>query len=413
MKTDVVIVGGGVAGLCCARRLHRAGIPFVVVEAEQEVGGRVRTDVVNGFLLDHGFQVLLTAYPEARAVLDYRSLRLRSFINGALVRVGKRFHLVADPWREFPHGLRTLAAPIGSLEDKLRIAGLRRRVAAGSLRDLFARTETTTEQALRDFGFSDTMIDRFFRPFYGGILLDRDLSPSSRMFEFVFRMLSAGETTLPEQGIGAIPKQIAASLPADSIRLGTPVESLGPQHVVLGSGERIEARAVVVATEGPAAAELTEGLIPRVPSRTAVCVYYAAPKTPVRSPILLLNGNSTGIVNNVAVVSRVQPGYAPQGYELVSASVVGHPPSETDDWEPRVRAEMLEWFGNAAKKWVHLRTYQIRHAQPGHSLQDGELRPVRVHGLYMCGDHRANPSLNGAMLSGRRAAEAVIEDLSS
>lgn len=409
--TPVVIVGAGLAGLACARRLHRSGVPFLLLDSESEAGGRVRTDRHQGFLLDHGFQVLLTAYPEAKAVLDYTALGLRPFSNGAFIRIGRSFHPAGDPWRDIGAGLRTLASPIGTIRDKLLVAALRRRACSGSLASLFARTEMPIQDYLRQTGFSDTMIDRFFRPFYGGILLDRELSASSRMFEFVFRMLALGDTTLPKAGMGSIPQQMAARLPASSIQLNTTVRSLTPQSVELESGESIEARAVVVATEGPVAARWLDSVGP-VLSRPVVCVYYAAQRPPFRHPGLILNGNSSGLINNLCVPSNVQPSYAPPGFSLISVSVVGQPPADSDVWEPAVRRELHDWFGRQVERWTHLRTYQIRHAQPDLDQSDGEERPVRAQGLYVCGDHRATPSINGALLSGRRAAEAVLQDLS-
>lgn len=426
-ETPIIIVGAGLAGLCCARTLHRHGLPFLLLEADAQPGGRVRTDAVNGFLLDHGFQVFLTTYPEARSVLDYSALGLRAFAPGAYVRVKRGYYRVSDPYRDFAGSLRSITAPIGSLRDKLLVSKLRKQVTSGSLHKIFARPESTTEQRLRDFGFSETMIDRFFRPFFGGILLDPQLQPSSRMFDFVFRMLSLGDTTLPRDGMGAIPAHIAAGLPSSQIRYLTPVEAVSAHEVQLISGARLAARHVVLATDAPHAQLLTDGAVAIPASRTSMCVYYAASRPPYRSPHLVLNGNHPGerlegttasasrasgeLVNTVAVLSNVQPTYAPRGQHLISASIVGQPAADSDVWEPIVRRELRGWFGKQVDRWTHLRTYQIRHAQPAQSLEAGECRPVREPGgLYVCGDHRANPSINGAMLSGRRAAEAVIED---
>jgi phytoene dehydrogenase-like protein len=217
---SIIIVGAGLAGLCCARVLHQAGIPFLIVEASDGVGGRVRTDSVEGFLLDRGFQVLQTAYPEAQAVLDYRDLDLQPFYPGALVYYDGQLHRVGDPLRQPQHFLSTLFSPIGTLADKLRVARLRRRVSQGSIEDLFRRPETSTLAVLKAQGFSDRMITSFFRPFFSTVFFDRELASSSRMFEFVFRMLAAGDTALPAGGMGAIPAQLAGSLPAGTVRTG-------------------------------------------------------------------------------------------------------------------------------------------------------------------------------------------------
>ena len=225
LNPEVTIIGGGLSGLCCARRLHESGVSFQLLEASEEVGGRVRTDEVNGFLLDRGFQVLLTAYPEAQEILDYDALNLARFAPGALVRYRGRFHRFTDPWRSPRHLFATASSPIGSLTDKLRVARLRSRVCRSSLDKLFQRPETTTINALRQEGFSQRFIESFFRPFLGGVFLERDLNTSSRMFDFVFRMFATGNVVLPAGGIGEIARQIANKLPDETLRTGASVET--------------------------------------------------------------------------------------------------------------------------------------------------------------------------------------------
>src|SRR5215210_6304108 len=188
----VIVVGAGLAGLACARELVRAGRSVEILEASDGIGGRVRTDTVDGFLLDRGFQVLLTAYPEARGQLNYAALGLRLFYPGALIRYHGRFYRLADPFRRPADALGSLFNPIGSPADKLRILALRRRAAAGSIDRLFERPETSTMQALTRLDFSNAIIERFFQPFLGGIFLGRELSTTSRMLEFVIRMFAEG-----------------------------------------------------------------------------------------------------------------------------------------------------------------------------------------------------------------------------
>ena len=296
-KPDVVIVGAGLAGLACAIRLHEAGASVRVLEASDGVGGRVRTDVVDGFRLDRGFQVLLTAYPETRRVLDYAALDLKPFLPGALVRRSSHFHELSDPWRQPGRAWRTLTAGVGTVFDRLRMARFRGRTGRGSLAELFGRPETSAMNRLHAEGFSTEMIDAFFRPFFGGILLDRSLSASSRMLEFVFRMLAEGDVAVPALGMGAIPEQMSRRLPGGTVRLGARAASASPREVRLDSGETIAGDAVVIATEGPEAARLTG--LPAPGSRPVTCLYFAAEKAPVRDPILILDGDGTGPVNNL------------------------------------------------------------------------------------------------------------------
>lgn len=413
MPADVVIVGAGLAGLCCARRLRQAGVSVLLLEASDDVGGRVRTDEVDGFRLDRGFQVFLTSYPEARQVLDYTALDLRPFEPGAWVRVGGRFRTLIDPWRRPLRGLRSLLAPVGSWLDAVRVARLRAAVLRGDLADQLAASETTTLALLQQAGFSPAMIDGFFRPFLGGIFLEPELHTSARMFRFVFRMFATGDACLPNAGMGAIPRQLAAGLPAGTIRFNARVVGIGPGQVRLEDGEVLDARAVVVATDGPAAAALLSGL-PPVATQAVTCLYFAADRPPVAEPILVLNGEGRGPVNNVCVPSVVAPGYAPAGAHLVSASVLGDPAEDDATVERQVREQLTDWFGPAVAGWRHLRTYRIRHALPRQvpPALDMVERPVRwAERVYVCGDHRDTASIQGAMVSGRRAAEAVLEDL--
>jgi phytoene dehydrogenase-like protein len=257
------------------------------------------------------------------------------------------------------------------------------------------------------------MIEGFFRPFLGGIFLDRDLATSSRMRDFVMRMFSLGDAALPGRGMGAIPAQIAAGLPEDAVRLGARVEALIDGGVRLEGGEILPAGAVVVATQEREAARLLGGPAAAATTGTT-CYYFDAPEPPLRQPILALDGEGSGPVNNVCVPSQVVPGYAPAGRSLISASVVGtvgHVPS------PPVEAildQLRGWFGPQVDAWRHLRTYHLPEALPARTPAEFECieRPVRVSpGRFVCGDHRRNGSLQGAMESGRHAADAVIEEL--
>ena len=420
MVHDVIVVGGGLAGLACALRLQQQGIEALVLEGADRVGGRVRTDRVEGFALDRGFQVYLTAYPEGRRVLDLGALGLRSFYPGALVRRRGRFHKVADPWRRPLDGIAGLASPVGTLGDKLKVRALRRRVRGGTIEERLSAPQTTTLAALRRDGFSDGMIDAFFRPFLGGVFLERELQTSSRMLEFVFRMFSVGDAALPVSGMQAIPEQLSLRLPVGAVRTETVVVGVDREGVTLAGGKRLPARAVVIATEGPEAVRLAAGELgatagPVPAARGATCLYFAASKAPVAEPILVLAGDGAGDgpVNNLCIPSQVQPSYAPPGASLVSVTVIGVPALGDAALLASVLDQLTGWFGAEVRGWKHLRTYRIPYALPSATPgeRDPPSRPVRLReGLYVAGDHRENPSIQGALVSGRLAAEALIAE---
>lgn len=408
---DVAIVGAGLAGLVCEQELRRSGVECAVLEASDGVGGRVRTDIIDGFLLDRGFQILLTAYPQVRKRIDVDALGLAHFEPGAVVRTPTGMHRVSDPLRRPKDLPRTLLSPVGSLADKLRAARLVLDVRTHSVRDLLHRRDTSTARRLAAAGFSTAFITAFWQPLFAGIQLDPDLEVSSRRFDTILRMLAVGSTGLPRDGIGAIPTQIAAALPADSLRLSSPVATVEPGAVQLEDGERISARAVVVATDGPSAHRLLGERVPDPGSRAAACCWYAVASAPLRGPYLILNGEGIGPALNVVVMSEVQRSYAPVGRALIAAAVPG-PPALGPNLPARAREQLARWFGASTSDLTHLRTDVIPHGQPA---QPPPLNPRRRidlgDGLFVCGDHRDTASIQGAMFSGERTAGAVLRHL--
>ena len=381
----------------------------MIVEASDDVGGRVRTDLVDGFLLDRGFQVYLDAYPEAGKFLDLPRLDLRPFQPGALVWLDGRLHRVMDVFRDQRHLLASALAPVGSLADKLRVAALKWRISRSTLEDIAARADLTTEAYLRRAGFSRRMIDVFFRSFYGGIFLERDLRTSSRMFEFTFKMFSRGSATLPAQGMQAIPRQLASRLPAEAIRRGARVTEVQPGRIKLESGEDLEGDVVVVAADATTAARLLPGLVSKEPDWRAVTgLYFAAGQSPLREAIIALNGTGRGLINNVCVLSDVAPAYAPPGQALISISVLGAP--AIPDLEQQIIAELEPWFGQEVRGWRHLRTDRIERALPEQPPITGSLGPCfrEIEGIFVCGDHLTSASIEGAIISGLRTAEALL-----
>jgi protoporphyrinogen oxidase len=378
-----------------------------VLEASDAVGGRVRTDIVDGFQLDRGFQVMLTAYPELQTQVDMRALDLRPFDPGALVWRNGKGHAVSDPFRK-PQTLATTAfAPIGSVFDKARIVVLRARVLRRKSAVLLSGQDVSTDVALRSFGFSTKIINRFFRPLFGGIQLDPHLATSRRMFDVIFKSLSEGQSVLPSRGMHALPLQMASRLSEGTIHLNNRVSTVDGTKVTLASGESITARAVVVATDGPTASSLLE--IPIVESRKVGCVYFSADTPPTKEKYVVLDGTGNGPVLNVAVISNVAPSYAPADKHLIVAALPG---VTEGDLEAMSRKQLRSWWGSQVDDWKHLRTYVINHGGPVQKPPFSPKQRVDLgNGLFVCGDHRDTGSLQGAMYSGRRCGEAVVRSL--
>ncbi len=412
MDADVIVVGAGLAGLACALRLQREGLRPLVIEAADRTGGRVATDLRDGFLLDRGFQVLQTWYPAARKLLDYEALDLRPFYPGALVRIGDAFHRVSDIWRRPAQLPEMLTSPVGSLGDKLRLLALRRRALSGDLAALYARAEQPAPALLRQLGFSERIQARFFRPFFAGVFFEPELNVSSRAFEFVFRAFALGDTALPTRGMEQIALQLTERLAPERLRLGQRVERLEADGVRLADGTRLRARATVLATDANAAATLL-GREP-VATRGTTCFYFAAPEAPFTGPYLVLNGTGAGPINSLLCPSNLSPHYAPAGQALVCVNVFGanHNP---DALETAVRRQLRHWYGEHVEVWQRLAVYRLPAALPvQHTGVTAPGAPVRVgEQRWVCGELAAPPSIHWALASGDDTATAVSRGLRS
>lgn len=404
----VIVVGAGLAGLSCARQLRLEGLDVTVLEREAEIGGRVRTETVDGFTIDRGFQVLLTSYPEVTRQLRLPDLALHAFSPGALIWDSRGLHRVTDPLRD-PLGLaHTLTAPIGSLIDKARILDLRMRAASGASAVI---PDVSAEDYLRVMGFSDRIIERFFRPFFGGSLLDPTLSVSARWFLTLYGYFSTGLATLPGRGMAAIPAQLAEALPAGSIRTGCAVTRVSDEGVTLADGSTLEADVTVCATDPWNAVSLRGEGPDEAPTPLGVTsLYFRARGLPLRRPLLVLNGRGEGRVMHLANLSVVAPAYAPMGEDLLTVSVSGTPDLSDDVLAAAVLKELEPLLGASISTCAMLRVCRVPHALP--LLAPGatwRMPPATSSGgVLRCGDYTESPSIQGALRAGRRAAERVI-----
>jgi phytoene dehydrogenase-like protein len=401
-RAEVVVVGAGLAGLSAATRLQEAGCDIQVLEAGGHVGGRLSTNRIDGFLVDRGFQVLNTGYPRA-ADLDLPALDLGWFARGAVVRHGGGAHRVADP-RQLPGAtLDTLRAPIGGAVQKVALAAFSVRAAYLPVPTLLRSPERTAEEALRHAGVGEAALERFLRPFLAGVLLEAELATSSRYLDLLWRSFVRGAIGLPAAGMQAVGEQLGARLEAGRVHLRTAVQAVAPGSVVTDAG-RWRADAVVVATDPGTAANLLPGIDAAAP-RQVTTHFHVLPASPWAQPLIVLGEPGGRLVNSV-VVSDAQPRYSPDGRALVSSSTLA--PTRQDD----VREEIARAHGVSPSDLEHLTTVTVTGAQPA-ALPPMELRrPVDLgDGVYVCGDHRDTPSIQGAMASGARTARAVLRAL--
>ena len=410
-KYDVVIIGGGISGLSAAHYLKQEGLKIMLVEAEKRVGGRMKTDNIEGYLLDKGFQVLSTAYPECQKLLDYDALELRNFYPGAKIYHKHAFYQFTDPFKKPIDSLRKLNNSLSNFGDKLKIVALRNRTRRLSIEQLFEEDEKPTIDLLREWNFSDEIINSFFKPYLGGIFLEPDLLTSSRMFHFVFKMFGKGYAALPKNGMESIPKQLADRLNEDELLLGTVAKQIDDGRVILDNGEELSTSVVLVATDAHSAKKLIPSYNVDVTMNSVRCLYFTADEPLDKYAILYLNGNNEGWINNIVVPTSLQKTYAPKGKTLISVSVIK--PCNLTDTELyiAVREELRTWFGeNVVSQWIHLKTYSIENALPAQPTinypKEKEIKPIEK-GIFMCGDHVHDSSINGAIRSGRITADAI------
>lgn len=402
---DVLVVGAGVAGLACALDLAGAGRTVRVLEASDAVGGRMRTDRQDGFLLDRGFQVFNTSYPQVRRRLRLGALRLRPFAAELLLHTPSGRTRFADPTRRPRDAGFLVPGRVASARDLAALGVLSARDMLLPARRVKRGPDRTTLTALAGAGISPALVETLFRPFLSGVFLEDELETSSRFFHLVWRGFLRGTLCLPADGMGAVPALLAAALPEGTVRLESPVEAVTEEGVLLADGGEAAAEVVVVATEAASAGRLLPGLaVP--PGRTVTTYYHATAQPPLREPVLLLDTARRFL--NTSVLTEVAPGYSGDGRALVSTSVLGDP---DDGHEATLRGQLAEVYAAPTDGWEFLARRTVRDALPAMPAPHPLSRDCRLGpGRYVCGDHRATGSVQGAMASGARAARQILAD---
>ena len=410
-QQKIYIIGAGISGLIAAYELERAGYSPQILEASDGVGGRVRTDIENGFLLDRGFQVLLTAYPEAKRYLDYEKLKLKMFDPGAIIFKPGDFFAVHDPLRN-PMRLFGMAfSKVGTLKDKFKIFTLTNSLKKKSEEKIFAEPSLTTIDFLRNYGFSETIIDNFFKPFFKGIFLENGLQTSSRMFNFVFKMFSIGFAAIPERGMQEIPDQLKNKLQKTVFHFNSPVEKVEGNTIFLRNGNKIQADKVIIASRPDRMLPQLAGQVKEY--RKVINLYFSLEKSFIAQPMIGLVPDSQYLINNFVFMTDVSKSYSSSGKALLSVTVTQD--SKADELLVKMVALELEALtGIKANFFHHIKTYEIKDALPQVDDMQYTISPTNTKiqdDVYLAGDYLLNGSINAAMTAGRKAAEAVMLSL--
>lgn len=407
-EDKIYIIGAGVSGLVAAIELEKSGFSPIILEGSDSIGGRVKTDEVDGFRFDHGFQVLLTAYPEAKRYLDYQALNLKFFDPGAIIFDEKESFLITDPLRN-PLKIWGMAfSKVGTLLDKVKMFNLTQGLKKKSIEEIFAAPSKPTLQYLKDFGFSDQIISYFFKPFFRGIFLEPHLNTSSRMFEFVFKMFSIGHAAVPAKGMGEIPKMLRQQLSRTQFYFNKKVKAVRQGFIELENGEELLADRIIIATQADQVMEQLKGQFAK-PKFVTNC-YFTTQKSFMARPMIGLIPGEGRLINNIVYMNDVSEEYAPKDRSLLSVSILSHSLSEKELIKA-VQNELERISGIKGSYFKYLKTYEIPYALP--SLEDMKYEiaftetKITDH-VFLAGDYLLNGSINAAMTSGRLAAEAVL-----
>ena len=403
---SIHIIGGGISGLIAARVLEEHGLSGTIIEATDRLGGRVKTDVVDGYSLDHGFQVLLTAYPAAKKYLDFDALALQEFLPGSAIFKNGKQKIIGDPLRNLSLLIPTLFSGIGTVNDKLKILALNRRLKKKSIQNIFAEKEQTTLAYLENIGFSETIITDFFIPFFSGIFLENKLDTSSRMFEFVYKMFGEGNAALPKDGIQAIPKQLFEKLKNTTCVFNTKVKSVENGSIILESGEIIKSNFTIIATQA-------SGLVSNLKNQATLwkscdTLYFEVTKREIRKPLIGLIAAPNALINNIFYHTSLQTS-ATATKELLSVTVIDRQNLTNKQLVAEVQKELKELCN--IDSCTFIKQYNIPMALP--KLQDIEYEMLPsetrlTEAIFLAGDTQLNGSLNAAMIAGERAALEVI-----
>ena len=403
------IIGAGVSGLIAAQILENYGYHPTIIEASNSVGGRVKSDVVKGYSLDRGFQVLLTSYPAAKKYLDYDGLALQKLLPGATIFKNGKAQTIGDPLRKLSLLFPTLLSSIGSLADKVNILKLNARLKKKKIPAIFKTEEKTTLQYLKDFGFSNEIITDFFKPFFSGIFLESNLETSSRMFEFVYKMFGEGLAVIPKNGIQAIPNQLKNKLRQTEIRLNTAVKQVKNNLIILEDGEEIKSDFTIVATE--ASALISNLKNQETQWKSCDTLYFECEKRAINKPLIGLISDENALINNIFYPTSVATN-ALGNKEILSVTIVKKHHFNEAELIAKTTAELKTFCGISDLRF--LKRYQIKKALPQLSNIQYELSSTETQlnsSLFLAGDQLLNASLNAAMIAGERAAMGVIKTL--
>jgi protoporphyrinogen oxidase len=410
----IVIVGTGVSGLSAGIYLKKKGYQNITfIEASDRVGGRMKTDIVDGYTLDRGFHTYFTAYPYASEILDLDELDLKFLNSGALVLNNRKLKKYIDPFKNPLSSLKMLFSDIGKWNDKLNLIKRRAEAKQISENQIFEKFEVKTSSILKKKHFSNQIIKNFFNPLFSSIFLDNELKTSRRVFDYTFKMLMEGRAAIPAKGIESIPKQMAAHFDKNNFIFNNPVVDIKDQVVYLQNGDTISADITLIATDHNTFYAKYKKEPLSVNHKSTTCLYFSADSKPFKEPMVCVNANEPKFVNSVVVLTNIDKQFAPVGKELISVNINGLSKVKDDVIENVVKDELSKYFGMEIFNWKLLKVYKIDYALPNQEFVLGKRKIADMklgEQVYVCGDHLLYGSMNAAIKTGKMVAEIIHRD---
>lgn len=400
-KTDIVIIGAGIAGLACAMKLKKNNRNFIIIEQSDRVGGRVGSIKENEYIFDLGFQVYNTEYYETNSLLNLKELKLKVFKPGASIYNGRRFEILSDPFRDPSTIFETFFSGMTTFKDKIKILTLKRALSSYCISEDQSE-DMTTLKYLKSYGFSNKIINGFFKPFFSGIFLENQLETSSKFFKNVFSNFNKGYAAVPVNGMQAIPDQMVKNLNPHNLLLGNKViEAKNPEKIVLENNEIIEAKYMVLT--GGSNSLVNNHIV----EFNSVRTFYFSSRVKVKHSKYINLFPYDSLINNIAILSSVSENYSPEGNTLFSITIIESDLSKSELIDI-IQDKLSTYYGDEKSNYIFMKEINIKQATIKQKTGYFDLKIEDKKNILFAGDYTTYGSIEGAVVSGIKTAEKLI-----
>ena len=398
--TDIIILGAGPAGLACALKCQQLGREYLLIEGSNRIGGRLGSLYEDGYIFDLGFQVYNSAYVNTNRLLDLDELNLKYFKPGAAVHYGNSFQIVSDPLRDISKVFSTIFSNITTVSDKLKILSLKNSLSNYNIEE-DKTDDITTLRFLKQYGFSEKMIDNFFIPFFSGIFHEKTLDTSSKFFKYVFSNFNNGLASLPEKGMQVIPEQLMSKIDIEHVMMEKTAINLDDGNkVIFDDGDIIKGENIILTGESTSLAEKTKY------EYNEVNTIYFTTENEIENGDYIHLYPEDDLINNIAIPSSISSAYSNGHSHLISITILEYDCSDIELIK-KIRKRLSNYYGGEPGSYDFLRTFSISKATIKQPVGHFERKKIVKNGLIIAGEQATNGSIEGAIISGLNAADQL------